>query len=156
MLPAHPQMEPSGLGTGQPWEQLSLPTVSLHPGLSTSSHPCGFPPRADAQQPAGNAQEKRPRASWGCAVPGAGGARPTIGLQHTGAANLAQTPPPFPSLILAIPLCMQRASLMDDATLPVPSPCCWKLLQHSQKQLTTTQQLDIPGSSFCNHLDMHH
>lgn len=47
-----------GSGTGQPWEQPSLATASLHPGLSASSRPCGFPPSAHAQRPAGNAQDK--------------------------------------------------------------------------------------------------
>lgn len=40
-------------------------TASLHPGLSASSRPCGFPPSADAQQPPGNAQDKRPGARGG-------------------------------------------------------------------------------------------
>lgn len=102
MLPAHPRTGPNGSGMGQPWEQLSLATVSLHPGLSVSSHPCGFPPSASAQQLAGNAQEKRPRASPGlpcwrrasCAVP----RDPPLGCSTPGLPILAQTTPPSLSL----------------------------------------------------------
>lgn len=39
-----------GSGRCQPWEQPSLATAPLHPGLSASSARCGFAPSADAQQ----------------------------------------------------------------------------------------------------------
>lgn len=110
-----------GSGTGQPWEQPSLATASLHPGLSASSRPCGFPPSAHAQRPAGNAQDKGlvpEEGELSCAVGWVAGGGPT-GAASSGTDS--------PSLSVPLPSCSpcsrtRRESPRVTPRSPSPAP----------------------------------